>query len=128
VVTVDTLQVACGGCGTVHRIIEERGKFRVTALSGPVRAGRTQMVRDVSGEEIELIQWFAESEWLPIGQYSGGIAAVQKLPCSHCGCVGKMLPFEVLRPPGGSITGASRWDECPLCHGPMECIEVKDAI
>ena len=52
VVYAETVQIACGGCGTMHRITQERGACRVTALPGPVRAARSEMLRAMTGEAI----------------------------------------------------------------------------
>jgi hypothetical protein len=128
VVYTETVQVACAACGTMHRITEERGVCRVTGLPGPVRAARVVTLRDLAGEEFESQEWVAESDWRPVGPHSGGIGAVNQLPCSHCGRVGRMLSHESFLYPGGYVAGAARREECPVCHGPMECIALTDAI
>jgi hypothetical protein len=128
VVTATTDQVACAACGTVHRITEEEGVCQVTALRGPVCEARTVLLRDISGEEFETQEWFAESDWQPAGSHSGGIGALDRLACSHCGRVGAMLTHERFLYPAGYVAGAPRREECPVCHGPMQCIGVTDAI
>jgi hypothetical protein len=128
VVFAETVQVACAACGTMHRISEERGVRRVTALPGPVRAMRMVTAQDISGEEIETEVWSEEDDWLTVGQHPGGVDALDWLTCSHCGRAGQMLTHENFLYPGGYVAGAARREECPLCLGPMECIAVTDAI
>jgi hypothetical protein len=123
----ETVQVACVGCGALHRITEERGKCRVTALPGPVRTARTEVLRDISGEEIQVEFWVAEGDWQPVGPSVGGIGAATRLPCSRCERVAGMLTLGDLRRPSPTA-GARGGEECPVCRGPMECIGVSDAI
>jgi hypothetical protein len=59
VVYSETVQIACAACGTIHRVTEERGECRVTALSGPVREARTETLRDITGEKVEVSVWVA---------------------------------------------------------------------
>jgi hypothetical protein len=127
VVYSDTTQVACGACGTLHRVTEERGECRVTALPGPVRVARTEVLRDVSGEEHQVEYWVAEGDWQSVGPYAGGIAAVAGLPCSHCGRAAGMLTLGDVKLPF-SVAMAGGREKCPVCRGPMECIGVSDAI
>jgi hypothetical protein len=124
----ETAQVACAGCGTMHRITEERGVCRVTALPGPVRCAQTVLRRDITGEEIETEEWFAENDWQAVGRCAGGIAGVGQLPCNCCGRVGRMLSLESFLYPGGYKAGSPRREECPVCLGPMECVAVTEAI
>ncbi len=124
VVYSETVEVACGACGTMHRVTEERGECRVTALPGPIRQARTETLRDVADEEVEVAVWAAECEWRPASPYPGGIGAIGQLPCSHCGRAAGMLTLDGFRRP----VGDPRPEECPVCRGPMECIAVSDAI
>jgi hypothetical protein len=128
VVYAQTDQLACAACGTMHRIIEERGASRVTALPGPVRTARTETLRDIAGEEHEVEFWVVEADWQPIGPHPGGIGALDQLSCSSCGRVGRMLTHESFLYPGGRAAGAARREECPVCRGPMECVAVTDSI
>src|SRR5262249_48034712 len=115
-------------CGTLHRITEERGACRVTALPRPIRSAPMVTLRDISGEEFETPEWFTEDDWRPVGPYPGGIRGAGQLHCSYCGRVGPMLWQESSLSPGSYAPGAARQEECPVCHGRMECIAVKDAI
>ena len=127
VVYSETVQVACSVCGTMHRITEERGECRVTALPGPVRVARTETRRDVSGEEHEVERWVAEGDWQLVGPFAGGIAAVAELPCSHCGQSAGMVTLEGFKLPFDIAMAGGR-EKCSVCHGPMDCIGVSDAI
>lgn len=128
VVCSETVQVACAGCGTLHRVTRKRDDCRVTALAGPVRSARTVIERDISGEECEIEQWFTEDDWRPVGALPGGFEALGQIACRHCGRVGQMLSHQAFLYPGGYVRGASRREECPVCRGPMECCRVTDAI
>jgi hypothetical protein len=112
----------------MHRITNERGICRVTALPGPVRTARTVTVREISGEEIQIEVWVAEEDWQPVGEPAAGLGDVDQLRCSWCGCVGRLLSHERFLYPDGYTRGAPRREECPVCQGPMECIAVSDAI
>jgi hypothetical protein len=108
VVYLETIQVACAGCGTMHRITEERGACRITARPGPARSAHRVRLPDITGEEIEIEEWFAEPDWQPVGSCAGGIKAVGQLPCSCCGRDSRMLSHEGFLYPGGYKIGAPR--------------------
>lgn len=127
VVYSETVQVACGVCGTMHRITEERGECRITALPGPVRVAHTETLRDVSGEEHQVERWVTEGDWQLVGPFAGGIAAVAELPCSHCGQATGMLTLGNFKLPFHVAMAGGR-EQCSVCHGPMDCIGVSDAI
>lgn len=124
------IQVACGACGTMHRLAEteEHGSCEVTSLSEPVRTIRTVTARDVSGEEIESFEYVSETDWQRVGRHPAGIDAVRLLPCSHCGQGGRMVSLKELRYPGGYTAGAPRREDCPVCGAAMQCIAVTDSI
>lgn len=124
VVYLDSIQLACAGCGTMHRLTEKDNLCQVTALRGPIRALRTRMLLDCMGEEHESWELAAEDEWQPVGQHPEGIGAVGQLPCSHCGRVGLMLTHEAFLYPNGYVRGAPRRERCPVCQCRMECIRV----
>jgi hypothetical protein len=127
-VLLDMIQVACASCGTMHRLTEQHGACQVTALPGPVRTPRIVTVRDISGHEFETFEWALEADWLPVGQHRGGIAAVDRLRCSHCGQNGRMVTEEGLLYPGGYAPGAPRREDCLVCGYPMRCLAVTDSI
>lgn len=128
VVYAEAVQVACAVCGTLHRVIEDRGACRVMALPAPIRSSRTEVVRDVAGEEVALEVWVTEADWRLVGEFPSGIAARARLACSHCGQVGQLMTHERFLYPDGYRTDAARRQQCPVCQGPMECIAVTDVI
>ena len=119
-------QVACGACGTLHRLHQERGECRVTALPGPIRSARTVTAREITGEEIKTMEWVTAADWQPVGPHAGGLNAVDTLACSHCGSVGRMLTYERFKYPEGHARGPRT--VCPVCSHPMECFSVSDWI
>ena len=127
VVYSQTVQVACGACGTLHRVTEERGKCHVTALAGPVRVARTETLRDVSGAERQVEFWVTEADWQPAGSFGGGIVAIAELPCRSCGQVAGMVTLDDLKLPFHAAMAGGK-EQCPVCRGPMECVGVSDAI
>jgi hypothetical protein len=127
VVYSETVQVACAGCGTLHRITLQHGTCEVTALPGPIRTTRTVTLRDISGEEFESLEWVLEADWQPGGEHPGGIAALDQLACRHCGQAGQMLTLESIHAEP-FVAGGNPREECPVCHGPMECFAVTDAV
>jgi hypothetical protein len=124
VVYVEEIQVACGACGTMHRLIDRDGTCLVTAFPGPVRRMRTITVRDVGGDEVETEEFAVEGDLRTVGDHPGGIAALGQLSCSRCGQVGRMLTEADLRGPGGRYREAS----CPVCGQPLEGFGVSDWI
>jgi hypothetical protein len=127
-ILLESIQVICASCGTMHRLIEQHGACGVTALPGPVRTLRTVTLRDVSGEEFESLEWASEADWRTGGQHAGGISAVARLPCSHCGQVGRMVTLAALLYPDGYAPGVPRREDCPVCGMPMQCIAITDSI
>lgn len=114
VVYSETIQCACGKCGTLHRITDERGTCRVTALAGPLRVPRLVTIQEISGELQEIEEWLTETDWQLVGPFPAGLEAREQLPCHFCGCIG--------------FLGKVRPETCPVCLGPMECIGITDAI
>jgi len=119
-----TTQLACAGCGTMHRLIQQGGVCQVVAIRGPVRTARIVTERDCTGEEFEHEVWVAEDDWQPVGQCQGGVGAVGQLTCSYCARVGQMLSHEDFTYPGGYAAGAICREQCPVCRGPMEGISI----
>lgn len=127
VVVSDTSQVACAACGTLHRITKERNAWKVTSLPGPIRTTRPATVRDTWDNAFEVEQWFSEDDWHEVAQFPPGFNA-DLLACGKCALVGQMLSLADFLYPEGYVPGASRVALCPLCHRPMQCIAVSDAI
>jgi hypothetical protein len=126
VVYSQTSQVACGACGTMHRITEERGESRVTALPGPIRIAHAGTLRDGWGGEHPTTYWFTEADWQLVGPFVG-LAAVAELTCSHCGQAGRMVSLRDVKLPF-QVAMAGGQEKCPVCQGSMDCIGVSDAI
>jgi hypothetical protein len=112
----------------MHRITEERGTCKVTALAAPVRVTRTVMLRDVAGEAFESLEWVTEAEWQTVGALPGSSRRMHQLACSHCGQVGRMVTLERFLYPGGYTSGAPREEKCPMCRNTVKCIAVTDSI
>jgi hypothetical protein len=123
-VYLEEVLVACGACGTMHRLTERDGTCRVTAFPGPVRAMRTVTVRDVCGDEVETSEWAVEGGLRAVGDHPGGIAALGRLPCSHCVQVGRMVTSADLRDPAGRYRQA----DCPVCSQPLDGFGVTDWV
>ena len=56
-VYLEHLWVACGACGTMHRLTEQAGVCRVLAFPGPVRGMRAVTVPDGFGETSRRRSW-----------------------------------------------------------------------
>ena len=123
-VYLEHLWVACGACGTMHRLTERDGVCRVTAFPGPVRGMRAVTVRDVGGDEVETPELAVDGDLRAAGDLPGGIAALERLPCGHCGQVGRMVTSEQLRDPAGRYRQA----DCPVCGQPLDGFGVTDWI
>jgi hypothetical protein len=123
-VYLEEVQVACGACGTMHRLTERDGTCRVTAFPGPVRGMRTVTVRDVCGDEVETSELAVEGDPRAVGDHPGGVAALGRLPCSHCGQVGRMVTVADLRDPFGRYRQA----DCPVCGQPLDGFGVTDWV
>lgn len=122
VVYLEELWVACGACGTMHRLTEQAGVCRVLAFPGPVRGMRAVTVRDVCGDAVETEEFAVEGDPREVGELPGGLAALGRLACGHCGQVGRMVTSADLRGPGGRYREA----DCPVCGGPLEGFGVSD--
>jgi hypothetical protein len=124
VVYLEELWVACGACGTMHRLTERDGACRVTAFPGPVRGMRMVTDRDVGGDAVETPELAVEGDPRAVGDLPGGLAALGRLACGHCGQVGRMLTAADLRAPGGGYRQA----DCPVCGQPLVGFGVSDWI
>ena len=122
VVYLEQLWVACGACGTMHRLMEQAGVCHVHAFPGPVRRMRAVTLPDGGGGMYETEEFAIEGEPRDIGELSGGLAALGRLACGHCGEVGWMLTADELRGPDGRYREA----DCPMCGGPLEGFGVSD--
>ena len=116
------LWVACGACGTMHRLTERAGACRVLAFPGPVRRMRAVTRPDGGGGTYETEEFAIERDPRAVGELPGGLAALGRLACGHCGRVGRMVTAEDLRGPDGRYRQA----DCPVCGGPLEGFGVSD--
>ena len=123
-VTLEELWVACGACGTMHRLTERAGTCRVFAFPGPVRRMRAVTVPDGSGNTYETEELAVEGEPRDVGELAGGIAALDGLSCGHCGQVGRMVTAADLRDSAGRYREA----DCPVCGQPLEGFGLSDWI
>jgi hypothetical protein len=121
-VVSEELWVACGACGTMHRLTEQDGACRVTAFPGPVREMRAVTVPDGFGGEVETSEFAVEGEVRDIGPLPGGLAAIDRLACGHCGEVGRMVKCVDLRAPGGGYREAP----CPVCGDTLDGFGLSD--
>ena len=122
VVYLEHLWVACGACGTMHRLTEQAGAGRVLAFPGPVRGMRAVTVPDGSGGTYETEELAVEGEPREVGELPGGLAALGRLVCDHCGQVGRMVTSADLRGPDDRYREA----DCPVCGGRLEGFGVSD--
>ena len=121
-VYLEHLWVACGACGTMHRLTEHAGVCRVVAFPGPVRGMRAVTVPDGGGGTYETEELAVEGDPRDIGELAGGLAALGRLACGHCGQVGRMVTSEDLRGPDDRYRVA----DCPVCGRPLEGFGVSD--
>jgi hypothetical protein len=121
-VTLDELWVACGTCGTMHRLTERAGTCRVLAFPGPVRGMRPVTVPDGSGDAVETSELAVEGDPRAVGDLPGGLAALGRLSCGHCGQTGRMVTAADLRAPDGRYREA----DCPVCRGPLDGFGLSD--
>ena len=121
-VVSEELWVACGACGTMHRLNEEAGICRVLTFSGPVRRMRPVTRPDGGGGTYDTEEFDLDGEPRAVGELPGGLANLERLPCGHCGQVGRMLTEKDLRGPGGRYREA----DCTICGGPLEGFGVSD--
>jgi hypothetical protein len=124
VVYLEHLWVACGACGTMHRLTERGGTCRVVAFPGPVRGMRALTLPDGSGNTYETEELAVEGGLRDVGDLAGGIAALGRLSCGHCGRVGRMVTAADLRDPAGRYRQAG----CPVCGQPLDGFGLSDWI
>ena len=115
-VTYEHLWVACGACGTMHRLTEHACACSVLAFPGPVRGMRAVTFRDPWGDEVQTEEFAVDGDPREVGGLPGGLAALGQLECGRCGQVGRMVTSADLRGPGGKYREA----DCPVCGGPLE--------
>jgi ribosomal protein S27AE len=115
-VVLEHLWVACGACGTMHRLLEQDGVCRVSVFPGPVRGMRAATVPDGFGGEVETSEFAVDGEVREVGELPGGLAALDRLACGHCGQTGRMVRCADLRAPGGGYREAP----CPVCGNPLD--------
>lgn len=121
-VVMEELWVACGACGTMHRLTEQAGACRVAAFPGPVRGMKQVMRPDGFGGEYETSEFEVDGDMRDVGELPGGLAALDRLACGHCGQAGRMVTCADLRAPGGGYRVAP----CPVCGKPLEGFGVSD--
>ena len=114
--------VACGACGTMHRLTERGGVCRVLAFPGPVRGMRAVTVPDGGGGEYETEEFAVDGDLRQLGEQPGGLAALDRLECGHCGASGRMVGSADLRAPDGRYRQA----DCPVCGRRLEGFGVSD--
>lgn len=110
-------QVVCTACGTMHRLEEKHGRCRVLALPGPIRQLLRVKKVDPSGHEYEDYEWpYSPEDWQQVG-HASDINDFERLTCSHCGALGRLVSLEWPRGSNGlwPIFG----EQCPLCSGPL---------
>jgi hypothetical protein len=96
-------QVVCYGCGTMHRLIEERKVCRVFALARPVRETKAVYAPDL--------------DWCLVGKASS-VDGWRQLRCVACQQVGQLRSRE-------RLLRQAEWPEdpvCPLCRKPIQCV------
>lgn len=118
----EQLWVACGACGTMHRLLERDGGCRVSVFPGPVRGMKTVTRPDGSGGTYESYETDVEGEVRDAGETPGGLTALGRLACGHCGQVGRMMTAADLRGPDGRYREA----DCPVCGAALEGFGVSD--
>lgn len=59
-----------------------------------------------------------------VGESTGGIKALDRLACGHCGQVGRMVTSRELRAPDGRYRDAP----CPVCASPLDGFGLSDWI
>ncbi len=116
--------VACGTCGTMHRLTARDGTCQVTAFPGPVRGMRTVTILDAWGDPAETSEFAVEGELRQAGEHAGGIANLGQLPCDHCGQIGRMVTVADLRAPDGRYRDV----DCPVCAHPLDGFGLTDWI
>jgi hypothetical protein len=124
VVYLKELWVACGACGTMHRLTERDGTCRVLAFPGPVRGTRAVTIRNACGDAVETSELAVEGDLRDVGTLPGGLAALARLSCGHCGQVGRMVTSAELRDPAGRY----REVDCPVCSQPLDGFGLSDWI
>lgn len=110
-------QVVCMACGTMHRLEEQHGVCRVLALPGPVRHLKRVKRVDPDGAEYEDYEWpWSKEDWQQVGS-ARNANDFERVLCSRCGSVGKLVSLEWPRANNGEwpIFG----ERCPLCGGPL---------
>jgi hypothetical protein len=121
-VVAEELWVACGACGTMHRLNEKAGTCRVLAFPGPVREMRPVTRPDGFGGTYDTEEFAVEGDPRDVGELPGGLAALNQLACGHCGQVGRMTTALALRGPDGRYREAP----CPVCGGPLDGFGLSD--
>ena len=120
-VVSELLLVACGACGTMHRLTEQDGTCRVSVFPGPVRGMKTVKRPDGFGGEYDSYEMDGDGEVRDVGDLPGGLKALGRLAC---GQVGRMATTSDLRAPDGRY----REVDCPVCGNPLDSFGLSDWI
>jgi hypothetical protein len=123
-VVSELLMVACGACGTMHRLTEQDGTCRVSVFPGPVRGMKTVKRSNGLGDEYDSYEWDVDGEVRDVGELPGGLKALGRLACGHCGVAGRMVTSADLRAPGGGYREAP----CPVCGSTLDGFGLSDWI
>src|SRR3954452_21987380 len=78
-VVSELLMVACGACGTMHRLTEQDGTCRVSVFPGPVRGMKTVKRNNGLGDEYDSYEWDVDGEVRDVGELPGGLKALGQL-------------------------------------------------
>jgi hypothetical protein len=108
----------------MHRLAERDGTCRVAAFPGPARGMRRVTLPDGSGNTYETEELAVAGPLRAVGDLPGGIAALGRLSCGHCGRAGRMVTAAGLRGPGGRYRQA----DCPVCGHPLDGFGLSDWI
>ena len=74
------------------------------------------------GNTYETEEFAVEGDPGAVGDLPGGLAALGRLSCGHCGRVGRMVTAADLRDPAGRYRQA----DCPVCGGPLDGFGLSD--
>lgn len=126
-IVIDTLQLVCSNCGTLHRLIEEQGACRMTALPGPVTALRQSLTPSICSRGLffDAIP-FEEHEWQVQDVIPDAMGNRSQVKCSICCVVGRLTSLTDYLALRTKRLGDADQYFCIVCYAPAKLCSFTD--